>query len=285
MQNTFVIPVLREGYIDRCIETLYAQTPTNFYVIVVDQTQDGLPIERWRRAYRNLMLLRTPVTRRHASGNLGFAKAVNLASLLVETPYLTICNDDIEFINPGWWPGVMRSFQRAAFDGRPAIVVNPISVKIPYWAICRQPGDDHFVLPYRETYSDADWQFLVTQRHFVSERLTIVPESDAPGVEMFCSVVDMAAFRQVGPLNEQFYPGGGEDYEYARRAGAFGYACLSTTRSWVFHHWGVTRDWVAGAAGHDGMVDDELRWNDAASLWADYAGPGSPVPKATIRDL
>jgi hypothetical protein len=33
------------------------------------------------------------------------------------------------------------------------------------------------------------------------------------------------------------------------------------------------------------MVDDELRWNDAASLWADYAGPGSPVPKATIRDL
>jgi GT2 family glycosyltransferase len=285
VRNTFVIPVLREGCISRCLETLYAQTPPNFYVIIVDQTQGGLPIERWRRAYRNLMLLRTPITHRHASGNLGFAKAVNLASLLVATPYLTICNDDVEFINRRWWLGVMHSFQRAAAAGSPAIAVNPMSVKIPHWAIGRQPGDDHFVLSYSETYSDADWRFLVTQRHVINERLTLVPDSAVQGVEMFCSVVDMAAFRHVGPLNERFYPGGGEDYEYARRARASGYACLSTTRSWVFHHWGVTRDWVAGPARHEGIIDEELQWNDAASLWADYAGPASPVPPTTIREL
>lgn len=285
MRNTFVIPVLREGCIERCLETLYARTPPNFYVIVVDQTQGGLPVERWRRTYRNLMLLRTPITHRHVSGNLGFAKAVNLASLLVATPYLTICNDDVEFINRRWWDGVMRSFQHAASASRPAVAVNPMSVKIPYWAIGRQAGDDHFVLPYRKRYSEADWRFLVTERHVVNERLVIVPDSDARGMEMFCSVVNMTAFRQVGLLNERFYPGGGEDYEYAQRAAASGYVCLSTTRSWVFHHWGVTRDWVAGPTRHDGIVDDELEWNDAASLWARHAGPGSPVPPATIREL
>jgi GT2 family glycosyltransferase len=285
MQNTFVIPVLREGCINRCLETLYEQTPPDFYVIVVDQTQGGLPIERWRRAYRNLMLLRTPITQRHASGNVGFAKAVNLASLLVATPYFTICNDDVEFIDRRWWASVMSSFQYAADAGRPAIAVNPMSVKIPHWAIGRQPGEDHFILPYRRAYSDADWRFLVTQPHVLNERLTLKPDSEAPGIEMFCTVVDMTAFRHVGPLNERFYPGGGEDYEYARRARASGYACLSTTRSWVFHHWGVTRNWVAGPARHDGVIDDELQWNNAAALWAEYAGPGSPVPPATIRDL
>ena len=97
--NTFVIPIIRPDCIERCLETLYKYTPDNFYVYIIDQTVKGIDYNL-RDRYRNLMIIRTPKTDVHYTGNLGFAQATNLGAQLVQTPYFTMCNDDVEFLNP-----------------------------------------------------------------------------------------------------------------------------------------------------------------------------------------
>ena len=284
MQNTFVIPVVRDDLLARCLETLYRHNPPTFYVFVVDQTGDGIATERLRRAYKNLLVLRTPRTDVHTTGNLGFAKAVNLAAALVQTPFLTICNDDVEFVHRNWWDAALDTFravERQTPD-RPAAMVNPLSVKVPHWAMGRPPGQDHLVLPYRETYSDQDWERLVGEVHRLPGGGAIQPSSHYDRVEMFCTVTSVAAFRQIGPLNERFYPGGGEDYEYCRRAAAHGFRCVTTSRSWVFHHWSRSRRIVDDPRRNRGLVDERLRWNNMGALWG---RDPQQVPPATIRPL
>ena len=55
---------------------------------------------------------------------------------------------------------------------------------------------------------------------------------------MYCSVCHTERFRNIGLLDERFYPGMGEDYDYACRAGMRGYRTIGTTLSWVWHWWG-----------------------------------------------
>src|SRR5437016_2525907 len=104
---TVIIPCIRPDLIDRCIETLYKYTEPMFYVFIIDQTMNGLDSTALRNKYKNLMVIRTPKSDVHYTGNLGFAQATNLGIQLVSTPYFMMCNDDVEFIHKGWWKGVM----------------------------------------------------------------------------------------------------------------------------------------------------------------------------------
>src|SRR6266478_2018554 len=147
MQNTFITPVTAAvpGMVERYLETLYKYTPPNFYVFLIDQTPKGFDMSL-REKYKNLMIIRTPCTEVHHRGNLGFAKATNLGISLVETPYFTMCNDDVEFINDAWWEGVLKTFELV--DGqtpeRPSMMVNPASLKLPDWSVGRPKGEDHY---------------------------------------------------------------------------------------------------------------------------------------------
>ena len=38
-------------------------------------------------------------------------------------------------------------------------------------------------------------------------------------------------------FDERFYPGGGEDYDWVARCYSAGYRAISTSKSWVWHHW------------------------------------------------
>src|SRR5579864_3647836 len=97
--NTFVIVVTVPRFIDRCLETLYRYTERNtFYVYIIDQTIDGLDINL-RNRYHNLMVIRTPLTETHYTGNMGHSQGTNIGIRLVDTPYVTTLNDDVEFIN------------------------------------------------------------------------------------------------------------------------------------------------------------------------------------------
>lgn len=270
MDNTFIIPLIRTDLIERCLETLYKYTVPNFYVYLIDQTPEGIDANRLRNQYKNLMVIRTPKTQIHHQGNLGFAKATNLGISLVETPYFTMCNDDVEFINRKWWWGVMDTFKKVdeQTPTRPCMMVNPASFKLPDWSVGRPKGDDFYILPYKQKYSQEDWDFLVNEEHYINEHLTIMPGSVIDGVTMYCSVFKTDKFIEVGLLNEKFYPGGGEDYDYNARANMRGYRSVGTTLSWVYHHWSksigdekrteieATQDW-------------KLRWNNNNELWGD----------------
>lgn len=267
-QNTFVIPVGRGDLIERCLETLYKYTPDNFYVYIIDWSADGIDMSL-REKYKNLMIIRTPRTDVHYTGNLGHSQATNLGIQLVQTPYVTLLNDDVEFVHEGWWQGILDTFTKVeiATPTRPALLVNAASIKLPDWSVGRPKGEDHYILPYKDEYTTDDWRFLIDEPHYVNEHLTIQPGSVIDGINLYCSVVDTRKLLRTGLLDELFYPGNANDYDLCARASMFGYRCVGTTLSWVYHHWSVTFQSIEDETGMRALVQDELKHGDLREKW------------------
>lgn len=268
--NTFCFAVLRDDLIERCLETLYANTEPNFYVIIVDQTYDGLDVEHFRNKFQDLMIIRSPKTVNHPTGNLGFAKCFNTGLALCETEYFTTCNDDIEFINPKWWQGVLDTFKKvdSATPERPCILVTPSSVKLPDWSIGKPKGEDHYIIPYKKAYTDEDWNSLLSENHYVNEHLTIKPDTVIDGITLYCGIGKTKLLRKVGGLDERF-SAGGEDYDFCCRANAMGYRSVGTTLSWVFHHWSLTFGSIEDEEKIRRLIPDGFRWNNLTEIWGE----------------
>lgn len=252
------------------METLYEYTsPGTFYVYIIDQTIHGIDSTRLRNKYRNLMVIRSPKSDVHHTGNLGFAQATNLGVRLTQTPYFMMCNDDVEFINSAWWNGVLDTYSMVerATPTTPAMIVNPASIRLADWSVGRVAGDDFDIISYKEKYTLEDWRHLTQDDLYVNEHLTIKPGSVIDGVTMYASVVDTEKFLEVGYLDERYYPGAGEDYDYSCRARMFGYRCVGTTLSWVWHHWSSSFKSVRDKEEINQMIVPELKWNQNHDKW------------------
>lgn len=269
--NTFIIPLILTVNIDKCLDSLYKNTEKNsFYVYIIDMSVRGIDSTALRNKYENLMVIRSPKTEVHHTGNLGFAQATNLGISLVQTPYFTMLNDDVEFINNKWWQGILDAFDKIAVESpdRPAMMVNPASIRLADWSVGRPDGEDFDIIPYKEEYTEEDWQHLVNDEHYINQYLTIKPDSSIDGVCMYCTVVDTKKFLEVGFLDEHYFPGSGEDYDYSCLAYMHGYRCIATTKSWVFHHWSSTfRALRAEKEEVKSLQIPELNWNQNHEKW------------------
>lgn len=271
--NTFVIPVILTTNIDKCLESLYRCTEKGtFYVFIIDQSVHGLDATILRNKYENLMVIRTPKSDIHYTGNLGFAQATNLGISLVTTPYFTMLNDDAEMVNIKWWQGVLDTFadiDKVTPDS-PAVMVCLASIRLADWSVGRADGDDFDILPYKETYTDEDWDFLVNEKHYINQHLTIEPGSVFDGVTMYACVCDTRRFLDIGMLDERYFPGSGEDYDYSCLARMRGYRSVSTTKAWVFHHWSSTfRALRADKEEVKSLQMPELNWNQNHEKWGE----------------
>lgn len=262
MVNTFLIPVIRTDLIRRCLETLYRYTPPNFYVYVVDQSKNGIEkdiidkyIHLYIRPYRNL----------------GFAKSFNEGLKLCETEYFSTCNDDVEFINPEWWDGILKTFDKVdkATPHKPCCMVNPSSIKLPDWSVGKPKGKDHYIMPYKEYYTEGDYNFLLNKDHYVNKYLTIKPDTVIDGVTMYCSIFKKKYLDEIGWLSEIYYPGGAEDYDWACRSNMAGYRSVGTTLSWVFHHWSKSFQSAQEEEDIKSLIDDKLRFGNHNDIWGD----------------
>lgn len=265
--NTFIIPYVSGDLIYKCLETLYKYTPNNFYVYLIDQSIKGLD-PNLRDTYKNLMIIRTPKSDVHYTGNLGHSQATNLGIQLAQTPYVTFLNDDVFFISDKWWQGILDTFEKVlkATPTRPAIMVNAASVKLPDWSVGKPKGEDHYILPLKNEYTNEDWRFLVDEPHYVNEHLTITPGSVIDGINLYCTVVDTQKLLEVGLLDDFWYPGSMNDYDIGCRASMFGYRCVGTTLSWVYHHWSKTFE---NEEQMQLLVQDELKHIDGKEKWGD----------------
>lgn len=262
-RNTICIPLIRDDLINRCLETLYRYTPDNFYVYLIDQTLKGIDANYYRDKFKNLMVIRTPKTDIHYTGNLGFAKAFNTGLKLCETEYYTTCNDDVEFINKGWWEGVKKTFDKVdkATPERPCAMVTPSSLKLPDWSVGRDKGDDFYILPYKKNYTQEDWEFLVNEPHYINQYLTIKPDTVIDGVTFYCSIFKKKYLDKIGWLSEAYFPGSGEDYSWCCRSNMVGYRSVGTTLSWIFHHWSQTFKSLQEQEEVKQLLIPELAWN------------------------
>lgn len=265
---TFCIPVIRPDLIENCLRTLYRYTePGTFNVIVVDQTARGLDVNL-RDRYQDLTILRSPKTKKFYTGNLGFQFANNLALKLTDTPYFCFLNDDVEFVSDKWWQGVLDTFDKVekATPSRPALLVNVASIKLPDWSVGKPKGEDHYILPYKEDYTDEDWDFLVNEDHYVNEHLTIKPGSVIDGINLYCSVARTDLLRKIG-IDDFWYPGSAGDYDLSNVASMWGYRCVGTTLSWIFHHWSVSFEAINEEDDIKDLAIPEIHVTDLRDKW------------------
>jgi glycosyltransferase involved in cell wall biosynthesis len=272
--NTFSVAVVLPTFINRFLETLEKYTEPNYQVIVVDNSREGV----LNRIHGKVTCYLRP------HHNLGFAQSHNIAMKLATTRYITCANDDVEFVDNRWWQGILETF---AQNGDNVVAVNPSSIKIPGWGY-GLPGD-FYLLPYQESYTKQDYDFLL------SGKFDSVPDLPATyprqsqwvidGIATWCTVFDTERmntalaeekhqFGVENPYNlyfdEKFYPGGGEDYDLNARMYRLGRRMIGTSRSWVYHHWSSTRN-------HEDLlptIEQNRVWNNLDELWPSSLNAG-----------
>lgn len=276
---TFIYPIVRTDFIKRSIETLYKYTNTNdFNVILVDQSIEGLDQE-WTDKYVHLYL---------RMKNQGFSKAVNegiIHALRWGVPYITVVNDDTEFMYQGWFEDAIKEF-----DTDPNIVaVCPESPRIAGWGYGLEHGACIETIPYKEEFSAEDIAYL-KQGDYLKERVVVDDGQELPatfpltkrgvidGIAMWLPIFKRQAFIELGLFEERFIWGGGEDYDMLARAYSCAYPVereecdptfhrrmVSTMKSWVWHHWGRSKD-----IKHElnpKLFEGKEPWNNNGELW------------------
>lgn len=285
--NTFVIPIIRGDMIGGCLETLHKfNEPGTYNVFVIDQTGSKETQEKyehlshlWVRPYRNL----------------GFSKAMNTGARLAQTPYITFLNDDIEFVNKKWWQGILDTFTMS----EEIIIVNPMCPKEPTWGyglrednynewnppsefVLAPDGDKHYMYPVKPDGKPFTYEDLKTEEGYdwiVSNHPRYRKDTMIDGAAGWCLVAKTSGLQEIGLYDEKFYPGGGEDYDLCARA----YSCawpeerdecdpkfhrrvVSTTKSYMWHHWGKSKDDVS-AKDPTNPIFSRPRWNALEELW------------------
>lgn len=270
INNTFVINPVRPDYIKRCLETLYKYTDMDANrVIVIDQTAGGLfeNFEIWKEIKDKIHLYIRPYR------NLGFSKSMNEGIIHAQrwgSRYTTVMNDDIEFMDERWWGGILETFEQ----DENIVAVNPMSPREPGWGYGLEHGAYLDLIEYKQEYSKEDYDFLLEgdfadikaknnfPASFPEKKVGVI---DA--IATWCTVFKTEAFDEFGLFEERYYPGGGEDYDYNARVYRTGKRMVGTTRSWVWHWWGSSKDRVGEYSGKSLPIIQELSWMNPDELW------------------
>jgi GT2 family glycosyltransferase len=258
----FVFIITRDDFIWDAYETLYKYTDNSkFQTILIDHT-DG--VDKHLKDQTHLYI--------QPRRNLGFAKAANEGIVHAhrwKTPYIGVMNDDIKFMYKGWWEDLLTEFD----TDEKILVVNPESPRVPLWGYGRDHGEVLDIVPEKDEYTQEDINYLKEGNYEnLSERYPDIPKSFPrhkegviDGIAMWAPIFKNEFFDRIGYFDERFYPGGGEDYDINARTYGQKLRMVSTMKSWVWHHWGQTKDKIGELP--EGMIDQEYCWNNIDELW------------------
>jgi len=295
---TFTIPIIRLDFIDKCLETLYKFTdPAKFRVIVVDQTLEG-----WGGVWAKKVLDHGGKIISQKNG--GFAYGANtglIYGLRWGTPYLGVMNDDLEMIYPTWLEDALEEFKT---DER-IMAINPMCPKIAMWGYGHTKGEYLEILPYKENYTPQDIEYLkkgdyneaeIKSRHpyEISKTFPFTQRGVVDAFAGWLPIFKRETLIQIGLYDERFVWGGGEDYDMMGRI----YSCawpiereicdpkfhgraVSTMKSWVWHHWGKSKD----EPNDPRLFESRESWNRLDLIWIPSSDPwGHTDGKPNKRD-
>ena len=292
---TIVFPIIRDDFIKKALATLYKFTPREkFRVIVVDSTMKG--VEDFG----------VPVDMVIRQQNGGFAYSANtglIQGLRWGTPYVAVANDDLEFVYDHWWEDLLEEFKT---DPK-IIAVNPECPRIAMWGYGLQNGEYVELIPHKEHFSKEDITYLksgnyneaeIKSRHpfEIPKSFPFTKRGVIDGFAGWFPVFKREGLLEVGLYDERFVWGGGEDYDMMARA----YSCawpvpretcdpkfhrrmVSSMKSWVWHHWGKSKDESASLDPRLFMGRDS--WNRLDLLWKEYCDPWGHTRDSTHKPL
>lgn len=253
---TFIYPIIRDDYIQASLESLEKFTDRSKYkLIIVDQTLSGM---KWYPEDNRVdMVIRMK--------NQGFATASNTGirvALSWNTPYIAVINDDVEFIYDKWLEDALEEFK----TDPNIIAVNPECPRVPMWGYGMTNGEYLEILPYKDAYTPQDIAYLkqgdynkevIKSRHDfeIPESFPFTKRGVIDGFAGWLPIFKREGLIEKGLYDERFVWGGGEDYDLMGRV----YSCawpvyredcdpkyhrraVSTMKSWVWHHWGQSKD-------------------------------------------
>lgn len=278
----FIFPIIRTDYYSKAISTLEKYTDKEKYkIIIVDQSIEGIGCGNVKNFIeKDHVYIRMK--------NAGFSRAANegiIHALKWQTPYITICNDDIEFMYSGWWEDAIKEF-----EADPHIVaVCPESPRVAGWGYGLPHNSCIEVLPYKEEYSKEDIEYLkkgdydkeeIQSRHEfkIPDTFPFTKRGVVDAIAMWMPIFKREAFIELGLFEERFIWGGGEDYDMNARAYSCAYPIereecdpeyhrrmVSTMKSWVWHWWGQSKD--VKHTLPSSLFEGKEPWNDNGALW------------------
>lgn len=283
---TFVYPIIRQDFISKSLITLHRFTDRDkFRVILVDATIGAGISKDFTDLYCDMVIRQK---------NQGFATNANtglIHGLRWETPYLGVINDDTEFMYSGWLEDALEEFNT---DPR-IIAVNPECPKQAMWGYGMTGGEYVDILPYKETYTPEDITYLQTgdyneteikSRHSfeIPKSFPFVKRGVVDAFAGWLPIFKREALIENGLYDERFVWGGGEDYDWMARA----YSCawpiprtecnpdyhkraVSTMKSWVWHHWGKSKDEASTLDPR--LFEARESWNHLDQLWTPNSDP------------
>lgn len=262
---TYIITPIHERFIERYVYTLHKfSKPNSYRLILIDQIKDGISRGLWDKIKDKVHLYM------HPCRNLGYAKAMNtgiIQALHQETPYICPSNDDIEIIDSRWIDGIYDTFK---LDERIGAVI-PMSPRVAGWGY----GVDYNpeILEYKEEYTKEDYDYLL--RGDFTEYKGKLPDTyprRITGNIIDGGVFVMPYFKReclldVGLMDERYFPGSGEDMDWNARAYQKGWRIVSTSKSWVWHHWTKSKDLFASGELEDPYYKNRPYWNNQGDIW------------------
>jgi len=267
--NTFVCPIIRDIFIEDCLNSLWEHCDMEEHrVIVIDQTKDGI--------YDRIKDKVHAYVRPHR--NLGFASAMNMGIRMATTKYVTCANDDIVFIDKNWWDGILETFSRHPDMGG----VNPFSIWETGWGYGAKPDKPERIAEVLKIFGkdgraferngQVFFSYLANEDNITKEDIdyikTVRPGM-IDGIATWCTTFKRESLALKGLFDERFYPGGGEDYDIGGRFYDKDYPYIdagrlrvcATSSSWVHHLWSQSRYMDKGDAMEGYPIEGERRWN------------------------
>ena len=271
---TFIIPTIYnfQGLV-RCIDLIHKyHDPDTFRIFVIDNSKNGLASQTLDKGKVHLIL--------ESYRNLGFAKSCNIGFKLVETPYICIMNDDVEIVHSDWWTNIEEVFSRPTSDK--ILAVAPSSIK----GFPKSPEMD--LLPFKEEYSQADWDYLMSKNNRMPETLwgkkaEFNKNWLFDGTMFYCVAFKKEVLDIVGLFDEGYWPGGGgDDYDYCRRICLKGHRIVQTCNSFVYHHWRVT---TGGMKVTPEDIKKYRRWEIFDQKWNEIGWEERKIKGEKLADI
>jgi GT2 family glycosyltransferase len=286
---SFIYPIIRTDFVKKSILSLYAKTDnTKFNIIVVDQSIEGLDkefIDQYVHLYIRMK-------------NQGFSKASNegiIHALRWQVPYISIVNDDTEFIYEGWLEDALEEFETDPH----IVAINPECPKVAGWGYGLQNGEYIEIMPYKEVFTPEDIAYLkggnydsaeIKARHAFEIPATFPYEKRGvvDGFAGWMPIWKREGLIELGLFDERFVWGGGEDYDMLARAYSCAYPIsrtecdpthhrrmVTTMKSWVWHWWGQSKDIKEQLnpklfEGKEPWNDNGLLWTPSFDVWGHY---------------
>jgi GT2 family glycosyltransferase len=211
----------RRDLLRACLDSLAAQTFTNFEIIVVDNGSDDGSAAMVREFPRPIHLIEN-------RENRGFCAANNQGFSVSQSEYIALLNNDAE-ADPGWLQAMLDTIQIKPDVGETDLGM--VASKILVWEDPRVIDKcGHLIYPDGQNRGRGHGQ--LDQGQFNRQEEVLWPDGCA-------ALYRRAMLDEVGGFDEEFFAYA-DDAELGLRARIAGWTCLYAPGAVVKHHRGAT---------------------------------------------